>query len=126
MLNLVTLTKPLLNNFEDDRENLIQQCTDTEKRVHQNVENLRESEEATCRSENKEQNTVLVKYPLLFIIGAYYILVAVTLSGILKAKQKLGVTFNSDIARRHCFKKFSKCAGPQNQIHKSSHRFIVF
>ena len=37
-----------------------------------------------------------------------YILVAVTLSGILKAKQKLGVTFNSDKQDIIDFKKFSK------------------
>ena len=30
------------------------------------------------------------------VTGGIYLLVAVTLSGILKAKQKLGVTFNSD------------------------------
>ena len=62
MLNLVTLTKPLLENFEDDRNYLIQQCTDAEKKVHQNVEKLRDSEETTCRSRNMGQNKVLVNH----------------------------------------------------------------
>ena len=38
----------------------------------------------------------------------YYILVAVGLSGILKAKQKLGVTFNSNKLGGIDFTKFSK------------------
>ena len=37
-----------------------------------------------------------------------YILDVVTLSGILKAKQKLGVTFNSDTLGGIAFTKFSK------------------
>ena len=39
---------------------------------------------------------------------AQYILVAVTSSGILKAKQKLGITFNSDKLGGINFTKFSK------------------
>ena len=39
---------------------------------------------------------------------AYYILVAIGSSGILKAKQKLGVTFNSDKLGGIDFTKFSK------------------
>ena len=62
MLNLVTLTKPLLENFKDDRDDLIQQCTDAEIRVHQNVEKLRECEEAACRNRNMEQNAVWVNH----------------------------------------------------------------
>ena len=50
-------------------------------------------------------------------------LVAVGSSGILKGKQKVGITFNFD---KLDFTKFSKmtmqCAGPQKQIHKSSRR----
>ena len=61
-MNLVTLTKPLIENVEDDRDDLIRQCIDAEKKVHQNVENLRECEEATCRSRSVEQNIVLVNY----------------------------------------------------------------
>ena len=48
----------------------------------------------------------------VFIIGTFhigrYILVAVGLSGILKGKQKLGVTFNSDKLGGIDFTKFSK------------------
>lgn len=62
MLNLVTLTKPLLENFEDDKGDLIQQFTDAEKQVYQNVEKLIESEEAICRSEDLVLNTVLVNH----------------------------------------------------------------
>ena len=38
----------------------------------------------------------------------YYVLVAVTSSGILKGKQKLGITFNSDKLGGIDFTKFSK------------------
>ena len=57
-----------------------------------------------------------------------YILVTVGLSGILKAKQKLGVTFNFEKQDVIDSTKFSKwqCAGPQKQIHKSSRRSFVF
>ena len=61
-MNLVTLTKPLLENFEDDRDDLIQQCADAEKKVHQNVKNLRKCDEATGRSGIIGQNILLVKY----------------------------------------------------------------
>ena len=64
MLNLVTLTKPLLEDFEDDRNDLIQQCIDAEKKVNQNVEKLRESEEAFYRSEDMVQNTLLVNHSI--------------------------------------------------------------
>ena len=57
-------------------------------------------------------------------------LVAVRSSGILKGKQKLGITFNFDKQDIIDFTKFSKmtmqCAGPQKQIHKSSRRSFVF
>ena len=68
-MNLITLTKPLLENFEDDRDDLIQQCADAEKKVHQNVKNLRKRDEATGRSRNIGQNIILVKHSILFIIG---------------------------------------------------------
>ena len=42
----------------------------------------------------------------------YYILVAVGSSGILKGKQKLGVTFNSNKLGVIDFTKFSKLTGP--------------
>ena len=51
---------------------------------------------------------------------------AVTSSGILKAKQKLGVTFNFDKQDVIDLMKFSKMAGPQKQIQKISHRSFVF
>ena len=68
-MNLVTLTKPLLENFEDDRDDLIQQCRDAERKVHQNVKNLRKHDEATGRNSNIEQNTILVNHSISFIIG---------------------------------------------------------
>ena len=64
MLNLVTLTKPLLENFEDERDNLIQQCTDAEKKVHRNIEKLRECEEAAYKSEDMVQNAVSVNHSI--------------------------------------------------------------
>ena len=54
-----------------------------------------------------------------------YSLDAVGLSGILKGKQNLGVTFNFNKQDIIDFTKFS-CAGPQKQIHKSSRRSFVF
>jgi hypothetical protein len=61
-------------------------------------------------------------------ITSLYVLVAVGSSGILKAKQKLGVTFNFDKQDVIDFRNFQKwqCAGPQKQIHKSSRRSFVF
>ena len=58
----------------------------------------------------------LVPYPLLEIINEFFLLVifrvylldAVVSSGILKGKQKLGVTFNSDKLGGIDFTKFSK------------------
>ena len=50
---------------------------------------------------------------------------AVTSSGILKAKQKLGVTFNFDKQDVIDFTKFSKMT-MKKQIHKSSRRSFVF
>jgi hypothetical protein len=58
----------------------------------------------------------------------YYILVAVGSSGILKAKQKLGVTFNFDKQDVIDFMRFSKmtmCRASE-KIQKSSHRSFVF
>ena len=51
-------------------------------------------------------------------------LVAITLSGILFAKQKLGVTFNSDKQDVifEMFKNDNLCAGPQKQIYKSNNK----
>ena len=45
---------------------------------------------------------------LLVLRMPIYTVVAVTLSGILKAKQKLGITFNSDKLGGMDFTKFSK------------------
>ena len=60
-----------------------------------------------------------------------YILVVVGSSGILKGKQKLGVTFNFDKKDVNDLIKFSKMTicnmqGPQKQIQKNSHRSFVF
>ena len=54
-----------------------------------------------------------------------YLIDAVRSSGILKVKQKLGVTFNFDKQDVIDFMKFSKmtmhdCAGPEKLIYKSS------
>ena len=72
-MNLVTITKPLSENVEDNRDDLLQQCTDAEKRVHQNVEKLRDCEGATCGSGNLDQSTILV-YISFYIISHWCIL----------------------------------------------------
>ena len=46
--------------------------------------------------------------PKCVVFSKMYVLVAVTSSGILKAKQKLGITFNSDKLGGIDFTKFSK------------------
>ena len=61
-----------------------------------------------CRSLNKLMHCradCVMELPILYII---YILVTVTSSGILKAKQKLGRTFNSDKLGGIDFTKISK------------------
>ena len=50
---------------------------------------------------------------------------AVGLSGILKGKQKLSVTFNFDKQDIIDFQKW-QCAGPKKQIHKNSCRSFIF
>ena len=52
----------MLENFEDDRDDLIQQCRDAERNVHQNVKNLKKSDEAAVRNRNIERNTVSVNH----------------------------------------------------------------
>ena len=57
--------------------------------------------------------TKTVNYGLMYDVSVFlmlydYVLVAVTSSGILKVKQKLGVTFNSDKLGGIDFTKFSK------------------
>ena len=51
---------------------------------------------------------IISESAFLILMPLLYILDAVTLSGILKAKQKLGVTFNSDKLGGIDFTKFSK------------------
>ena len=50
----------------------------------------------------------LLGFPLLKVIKSTYLLDAATSSGILKAKQKLGRTFNSDKLGDIAFTKISK------------------
>ena len=64
----------------------------------------------SCNHEAYLQN----KYELKFLVACHhqsYILDAATLSGILKTKQKLGVTFNSDKLGGIDFTKFIKLGG---------------
>ena len=64
-----------------------------------------------------------ITFPIKLTLSSY-LLVAVGSSGILKAKQKLGVTFNFDKQDDIDFTKFLKMT--MKQIHKSSCRSFVF
>ena len=68
--------------------------------------------------------------PLMSLILLSHLLVAVGSTGILKAKQKVGVTFNfgkQDIIDFTKFSKMTMCRAslPQKQIKKSSHGSFV-
>ena len=54
------------------------------------------------------QNDLAFVFPIVLRCKTKYILAAVRLSGILKGKQKLGVTFNSEKLGGIDFSKFSK------------------
>ena len=79
---------------------------------------------------SKLQRRLLLELNYVTLVLYIYVLVAVGSSGILKVKQKLGVTFNfnkqdeTSLILRN-FQKWQR-AGPQKQIHKSSRRSFVF